>query len=224
MQSWLPRPPLRVVNFELDPESAEVLRKFPGFEDFDPMTEVLLNIRPGTGNVDAPRCFGMKLDQAFEKFGAVSCVHDRHVRVRKLTLNIKSSRGLTSEFNFTCTDHVDDIKVGCREGTFLEFNKECFEDVFGKGELEIARANFRNCGIQHKRTDIGYELSQHTYISALKPIRDTELTGMPNEQKVDVRLARLFIILLKALAYCLQTREDLAHQASASACLSVHEM
>ena len=71
------------------------------------------------------------------------------------------------EIDFICTDHVDDIKVGCREGTFLEF-KECFEDVFGKGELEITRANFTSCGIQHKRTDIGYELSQHTYISALK--------------------------------------------------------
>ena len=68
--------PLRVVNFELDPEPVEVLRRFPGFEDFDPMTEVLSNIRPGTGNVDAPRCFGMKLDQEFQKFGASSCVHD----------------------------------------------------------------------------------------------------------------------------------------------------
>ena len=47
--------PLRVVNFELDPESVEILRRFPGFEDFDPTTEVMSNIRPGTGNVDAPR-------------------------------------------------------------------------------------------------------------------------------------------------------------------------
>ena len=31
--------PLRVVNCDLDPETVEVLRKFPGFEDFDPMTE-----------------------------------------------------------------------------------------------------------------------------------------------------------------------------------------
>ena len=33
---------------------------------------------------------------------------------------------------------------------------------------------------------------------------------MPNEQEVDVRLARLFLSLLMALAYCLQTRVDLA--------------
>ena len=152
----------------MDPESVEVLRKFPGFEDFDPITEVLSNIRPGTGNVDAPRCFGMNLGQAFEIFGASSCVHDRHARVRRQTLNILQSRkqtlntlasqGSTEEIDFICSDHVDDIKVGCREGTFLEF-KECFEEVFGKGELEITRASFTNCGIQHKRTDIGYEPS-----------------------------------------------------------------
>ena len=98
---------------------------------------------------------------------------------------------------------------GCSEGTFSEF-KACFEQVFGKGELEIIRANFTNCGIQHRRTNSGYELSQHTYISALKPIRDAELTGMPNDQKVDSRLARLFLSLLMAFAFCLQTRVDLA--------------
>ena len=85
--------PLRVVNFELDPESVEILRMFPGFEDFDPTMEVLSNIRPGTGNVDAPRCFGMKLDQAFQPFGAKSCIHDGHVRVRKQSNNNLNRKG-----------------------------------------------------------------------------------------------------------------------------------
>ena len=57
-------------------------------------------------------------------------------------------------------------------------------------QLEVPRANFTNCGIEHKYTENGYELSQHSYISALKPIRDVELTGMPNDHKVDLRLAR----------------------------------
>ena len=101
--------PLRVVIFELDPDSAEILRTFPGSEDFNPVTEAVSNIRPGTGNVDAPRCFGMKLDMAFEKFGAASCVHDRHLRGRRTTLvNYESGN-----IDFVGTDHVDDIKVGC---------------------------------------------------------------------------------------------------------------
>ena len=43
-----------------------------------------------------------------------------------------------------------------------------------------------------------------------KPIRDSQLTRMPHVQKVDQRLARLFPSLLMALAFCLQTRVDLA--------------
>ena len=132
--------PLRVVNFELDRESVEVLRRFTGVEDFDPMTEVLSNIRPGTGNVDAPRCFGRKLDQVFQKFGAPSGVHDRHVLVRRQSQN-RINR-LRQESDFICTDHVDDIKVGRSEGAFSEF-KACFEEVFGKGELEITHCGSR---------------------------------------------------------------------------------
>ena len=130
--------PLGVVNF-LDPESVEILRRSPGFEDFDPTTEVLSNMRPGTGNVDAPRCFGMKLDQEFQKFGANSCVHDRHVRVRWRSRD--EINRLEQDIDFICTDHVDDIQVCCSEGTFAEFIK-CFEQVFGKGEMEVTRANF----------------------------------------------------------------------------------
>ena len=59
---------LRDVTFELDPDAVEILRKCPRFEDFSPATEVLSNITLGTGNGDAPRCFGVKLDQAFVKF------------------------------------------------------------------------------------------------------------------------------------------------------------
>ena len=165
---------LRVVNFELDPDSAEILLKFPGFEDFSPATEVLSNIRPGTGNVDAPRCFGMKLDIAFKKFGATGCTHDKHLRVRRSPARL---------LNFIGTDHVYDIKIGCDDHTFWQFIHS-FEDIFGNRELEITPDNFINCLIKHTETADGYELCHHEYISALKPIRDTELTATKNEQQV----------------------------------------
>ena len=38
-----------------------LLRKVPGFEDFDPTKEVLRCDKPGTGSVDAPRAFNIKL-------------------------------------------------------------------------------------------------------------------------------------------------------------------
>ena len=45
----------REANFELDAESVTVLRTIPGFDTFDPVTEVLHNDKPGTGFKDAPR-------------------------------------------------------------------------------------------------------------------------------------------------------------------------
>eukprot|EP00959_Pyramimonas_sp_CCMP1952_P029124 610780-Pyramimonas_sp.AAC.1 len=54
---------LREVNFTLPPGSAAILRKAPGCEDFDEMTECLHCIKPGTGCKNAPWALFMKLAQ-----------------------------------------------------------------------------------------------------------------------------------------------------------------
>ena len=51
----------REVNFYLPKNQISIRRKVPGFEDFDPNTEVLHCDKPGTGLVDAPRAFSLKL-------------------------------------------------------------------------------------------------------------------------------------------------------------------
>ena len=56
--------PRREVNFELPEDAFAVLRTLKGYEDFDPATEVLHMLKPGTGCRDAPRCFALKLDKA----------------------------------------------------------------------------------------------------------------------------------------------------------------
>ena len=99
--------PLRLVNSELDSDTVEILRRFLGFEDFNPATEVLSNSRLGTGNVDAPRCFGMELDQAFAKIGAAGLRTRPPLRRRRTSLNVPGS------IDFVGTDHFDDIKRGC---------------------------------------------------------------------------------------------------------------
>ena len=53
--------PIREVNFASPPGSIPILRQVEGFEDFDPIREVLHCDKPGTGLVDAPRCFSMQL-------------------------------------------------------------------------------------------------------------------------------------------------------------------
>ena len=58
--------PIREVNFYLPAYNVPLLQKLPGFETFDPQTEVLHCDKPGTGLVDAPRAFSMKLRQVTE--------------------------------------------------------------------------------------------------------------------------------------------------------------
>ena len=53
--------PLREVNFYLPHTCVPILKQVPGFEDFDGSSEVLHCDKPGTGLVDAPRAFSMKL-------------------------------------------------------------------------------------------------------------------------------------------------------------------
>ena len=58
--------PVREVNFYLPASDIPLLRQLPGFEDFDPQTEVLHCDNPGTGLADAPRAFSIKLRGATE--------------------------------------------------------------------------------------------------------------------------------------------------------------
>ena len=56
--------PIREVNFYLPGNCVSILKQVPGFEDFNEQTEVLHCDKPGTGLVDAPRAFSLKLSQA----------------------------------------------------------------------------------------------------------------------------------------------------------------
>ena len=70
-------------------------------------------LKPGTGCVDAPRCFSLKLSGAVAgKFGAVPLTYDEQLFVR---FNSKQ------EFDFIATIHVNDIKVACPETVYHEF-------------------------------------------------------------------------------------------------------
>ena len=51
--------PMREVNFYLPANNIPLLRQLPGFENFNPQTEVLHCDKPGTGLVDAPRAFSL---------------------------------------------------------------------------------------------------------------------------------------------------------------------
>jgi hypothetical protein len=61
--------PLREVEFEVRPEDVPLIRRLPGFEDFDPAKEVLKMLKSIYGLKDAPRAWRKRLHQVLVEFG-----------------------------------------------------------------------------------------------------------------------------------------------------------
>ena len=94
--------PLRVVQFELTREDAVTLQKIPGFETFDPDTEVLLMVKAVYGLKDAPRAWHTKLHMILTQFEMNSLYADPQLYVKHLNNKLK----------MILSAHVDDLKGG----------------------------------------------------------------------------------------------------------------
>ena len=73
--------PLRQVEFDLQAGDVELLRKLPGFEDFDPKTETLRMLKPIYGLKDAPRAWRKRLHQCLVDFGLVQTLAEAELYV-----------------------------------------------------------------------------------------------------------------------------------------------
>ena len=195
--------PERDVNFYLPAYNIPQLQQVPGYESFDPNTEVLHCDKPGTGSVDAPRCFSLKLSKVTQSIGLVSSnvdpefcyLHEEHDG--KLTLVCMM------------TKHVDDLKVAGKRDVVLRVLK-AIEDVFG--EMKISWNNFTNCGVRHMQdlTTKEASLDQTEYISGLKTIPVECYRGLSNSSKCDSALHLKYMSLLGAVAFAALTRVDAA--------------
>ena len=75
--------PLREVNFYLPGYNIPMLRSVAGYEDFNPSTEVLHCDKLGTGSVDAPRAFSLKLKKVILQEGRMQqCSIDNELCVK----------------------------------------------------------------------------------------------------------------------------------------------
>ena len=109
--------PLREVNFGLPSHCIPALRKCRGFEDFDPRTEVLHCVKPGTGCNDAPRCFCMKLGNITRgACGMMQCT----IYNELLFLHRKNDKGEQVLLPIMCI-YVDDLKLTGRRTSLSGF-------------------------------------------------------------------------------------------------------
>ena len=158
--------PLREVNFTLprNPIACiETLRKLEGFEGFDPTQEVLHCDKPGTGSVDAPKAFSLKLTSVtLDKIDMQPTTTDEELVLK----HCRKTRKLLA----LMTKHVDDLKITGSKEMILWIVK-CLEAVFG--EIKLIWHVFTNCGVQHHQIEdcTQITLDQIAYIAALKPIQ-----------------------------------------------------
>jgi hypothetical protein len=196
--------PLREVNFTLPNGAVDAvacLRKVPGFESFNPREHVLHNDKPGTGSVDAPRAFSIKLSQVTQSLDLQPTTTDEE-------LVLKHNRQ-TGELEAVMSKHVDDLKITGSRETILEITSK-LEKVFGKIKLEWH--TFTNCGVRHIQDPKTMEvtLDQEEYIAALKPISTEGIKSKDPTSKLDTATEGLFRFLLGAAAFALLTRVDVA--------------
>ena len=179
----------RIVCFKLPPGSAALLRKFPGFENFDETIHCLQCIKPGTGTKDAPRAFSLKLRKTTWATGLRGTSYDPEFEVKKDLLTAK---------------HVDDVNMGGKE-PMIDGYTEVVEKVFGKCKLN--KHQFTNCGVQYTMDkDHNVIMDQDDYIKTLRPIVSTELTGASAEALATKTVADQFVSLRGALAYTTLTQ------------------
>ena len=174
----------RIVCFTLPPGSANALRKFPGFEDYDESVHCLQCIKPGTGTKDAPRAFSLKLRKITQSTGLRSTTFDPEYEIKK---------------DLNTAKHVDDVSCAGTEANIDAYVK-AVEQTFGK--CKLSKHQFTNCGVKYTMTENhDVVMDQDDYIKTLRPITHSELTGAPPDQKATKIIADMFTSLRGALAY-----------------------
>ena len=196
--------PLREVNFFLPSYCYEFLKKLPGWEDFDPKTEVIHCVKPGTGCNDAPRCFSMKLSKVTRDLCKMQpCTTDGEICL--LHADLQGKKVLKA---MMCK-HVDDLKLAGERDTIIGILKQ-IETVFG--QLKIDWNNFTNCGVRHTQDPQTKEvkLDQDDYIKGIKVCESSEITKSASEGKAGPELHAQYWSVLGAIAYAVLTRPDIA--------------
>jgi hypothetical protein len=178
--------PLPEVNFVLPVYRVAVLRTLPGYEDFDPITEVFHCEKPGTGCNDAPRCFSLKLAQVTRTMcGLKPSTVDGELCMKHV---VEAGR---PKLVAIMTKHVDDLKLAGIVREIILILQQ-IEKFFGK--LKIEWHEFTNCGVRHRQRKVTKEssLDQMEYASSHRIIAHLDLMSKKAEDAVCAELHSLY--------------------------------
>ena len=80
--------PMREVNFQLPMGSIPILQKVAGFAGYDPRTEVCHCDKPGTGLVDAPRAFSLKLAEVTQQKCGMKSIDIKNKKLQIISMRL----------------------------------------------------------------------------------------------------------------------------------------
>ena len=197
--------PIREVNFYLPGNCVSILKQVLGFEDFSEQAEVPHCDKPGTGLVDAPRAFSLKLSQVTKnRCGMIPSSVDG-----ELVLKFEQADNGIGTLICLMAKHVDDLKLTGKKKV-IEWVLQQIQEVFG--ELKIEWYTFTNGGLRHIQdpTTFLITLDQEEFIKNMKPITHQDIQGLSSDTECTVETIQLFMSLLGAVAYALMARIDVA--------------
>ena len=190
----------RKVQFTMPPGSIPVLRQLEGYEDFNPVTEVLLLLRCGFGLKDAPRLWQVMLKQVMEKTGGKPLISDPQIYV------YHDAKG---ELQMIMSSHVDDLKGG-GEDQLREKVLDMIESEFGKLKRQYDR--FECIGIMHEQdvaTKAIWTHQQH-YVLQLRPLQVDQYAMENEDSQVSLESHAAYMSLLGGIAWMTQTMAPIA--------------
>jgi hypothetical protein len=204
--------PLREVNFYLPEYAVAFLKELPGWENFDPRTEVIHCDKPGTGCNDAPRCFSLKLAKVTKDIcGMQSCTVDNELCMLHETYKPGGSHTTETRKRLKAlmAKHVDDLKMTGDRATII-WILEKIQEVFGK--LKIDWHDFTNCGVRHRQnpeTKV-VTLDQDAYVKGIKLCVHADISSAKPESLCCTDLHSQYWSVCGAIAYAVLTRPDIA--------------
>ena len=181
--------PEKNIAFTVPKGTAHLLRRIPGYENFNEREEALRCLKPGTGCRDAPRAFNLRLTRLMKEYGLVPTMHDPQLMMLHKD----------GQLILITTIHVDDLKIAGLSHEIKNLIK-ILEEKFGK--LTYNENKFTNCGITHERKPDGsIVMDQDEYIKAFKPIHPKHYNHLPKDSECSAHLQALYWSLLGAVAY-----------------------
>ena len=210
------------MQLELPPGTVPLLRMCPGFEDFDPVKEVLDTDKPVMGSTIAPKAFSLKLDMVLREAGLVPTqaqplLYVKHVDVEDKSYdkkhgqhhqqnNVSSKRKKLVQ---VVSAHVDDLKGGDPpDGIMHKFLLSVLERHFGPLK-DKHYDSFEHGGIMHRQfSDFSIECSMDHYLEQLRPIVHADLGKKDDDETTTKELHVQFMSLRGGVSWVCMCRAD----------------